>query len=237
MRLPIVNLDIICKSRPKTYVIRNSLLSAIEKVDASFGKFLHHSPTIRPYALKRPIYNKELLTVKISFLNNEITKKFVECLLSAGNLDLQGETATVSQISIEVYDVKPLEVKDSFKVAFKTPTFFKIAGRDFPLRFPLPNHFFLNLTRIWNSFLEPKMDENDIYEFVSKNIFVSSFKVNTSEWDIGKERKVAGCVGWVKYVIFGEEHKKEIEYLLSLAQHSNVGNNRTTGCGVVKVFA
>jgi len=224
------------------YVFRGVVMNFLGTVDDRFVAELHQPNKIRPYAIAiqrmPPFLNFHLVCLK-----EEISKAIIQRLMSAENIPLSvnGWEFLIVRINIENIPMTnfmrdPQKVV-KFQIRFVTPTYFNIRDRNFDIRFPEPNFLFSNLAKIWNQYTssECQVDANEFYNWVSKQVFVSSYAIRTRSVNIGKPQPKVGCVGWANYLINDPEspYAHWIDILLKFAAYVNVGGNRTAGCGVI----
>ena len=215
----------------------------LSKIDRKFVDDLHKPNEIRPYAIsikrEEPFLNFHLVSIK-----EEISNALLKLLLSSEDIPLQigGWEFLLGRIKFENIPMmsfmrSPKRVV-KFRVRFLTPTYFNIRDRKFDIRLPESIFLFPNIAKIWNQFAPHgcQLNENELYQWVSANVFPSSFELRTRRLNIGKKTTKSGCVGWANYLVI--DHKNDysnwLDILMRFAEFVNVGGNRTAACGVIK---
>jgi CRISPR-associated endoribonuclease Cas6 len=129
---------------------------------------------------------------------------------------------------------------DSFRLSFRSPTYFASLGSGYHWMFPDAVKVFLNLMRCWDLFSDGRRFGKEEYlaykEWVGKNVGVGEYELWT-RLAVMRGKKATGFVGWATY----EMKDKESEWnrvtcmLAKFAEYANVGGNRTGGFGVVRL--
>jgi len=122
-----------------------------------------------------------------------------------------------------------------FKIKFLTPTYFQKRNSNTTIRFPSPVSLFTNLTHLWNS-LTPNdyhIDFNDFYDWIDMNLFLTSYNLRTRTFDIGKDSRPVGFVGWATFINKDPENEfaNWLDTLRRFGEYTNLGGNRTSGYG------
>jgi len=225
------------------YVFRAALMNILSRIDSKFVNQLHESNKIRPYAISIKRKEDHLLFI-LKILKEQLSKTILNYIISTSNFELKIYNLDFILLKTDFESVKFENlIKNAkkigkFRLNFLTPTYFNISGRDFVMRFPEPTFIFENLARVWNDFapLGCKIDSSGFYDWIKKNIFVSSFDLRTKPYNIGKKDPVVGCIGWANYIIKNpnQSYSPWIDVLLKFAEYSNIGGNRTAACGIIR---
>ena len=225
------------------YVFRGVVMEFLGAIDERFVAELHRPNEIRPYAIAihrtPPFLNFQLVSLK-----EAISNAIIQRLLTAENIPISvnGWEFLIVRINIENIPMTNF-MRDpqrlvKFQIRFLTPTYFNIRDRGFDIRLPESNFLFPNIAKIWNQHASPEcqIDANEFYNWVSKQVFPSSYALQTKPVNIGKAQPKVGCVGWANYLVNDPEspYAHWIDILLKFAEYVNVGGNRTAGCGVIK---
>ncbi|MHA1887263.1 MAG: CRISPR system precrRNA processing endoribonuclease RAMP protein Cas6 [Promethearchaeota archaeon] len=183
----------------------------------------------------------EKITYIISSLNDNISRTLLDFILQQKESTIQYamQKAVITQVEIKQKSLKDLvqsaTIIPSLSVKFLSPTAFSIRGRNSTMRFPLPEYFFPNLAKLWDSvFAGTEMAvPTEFFEWVSKNVSVSSYQMKTHAWSMGKNVKFAGAMGWIKYLNEDVENPmgKWLDILTRFGEDMNTGNGRTAGFG------
>lgn len=237
------------------HLVRGGLLGFFSRVDPDLAGALHAPDQLRPYSVS-PIFplgekriHGDLLHVKtgdefqfrLGFLVDDIGKRLLERLF-----DLKVKLGEVEFSLVEVnlrkknYDefVKDVNVSDRFRVFFRTPTQLSVRGVDFPFLFPDPRYVYPSIARLWNAFAPEyvRVDVDELYRWVSDNVYVRNYSLRTVNVTMGKERRVAGFTGYADFYMKSTDgYASWVTILSEYATYSNVGVKRTGGMGVVDV--
>ena len=186
----------------------------------------------------------EKITYIISSLNDNISRTLLDFILKQQDSTVQYamQKAIITQVEIKQKSLKDLvetaKELPNFSIRFLSPTAFSIRGRKSTMRFPLPEYLFPNLAKLWDSvFAGSELAvPPDFFEWVSQNVSVSSYKMKTHAWSMGKEIKFAGAMGWIKYINEDVENPmgKWLDILTRFGEDMNTGNGRTAGFGHFK---
>jgi len=240
-------------------IIRGAILQLITKHDQTLSDKLHESNKIRPYSvspvngyksrLKRTrrgeiIVDKgSMFKFRMGLLTNDLAERMVKITLQKEvmNLKLGDGEFSVSSIEIKKKSAKELltdqiENPTSLTLSFITPTYFTMAKQEFPMRFPDPRYLFMNLTSLWNTFIEEKIkvDREEFFQWLEDHISINAYQLSTYTVFIAKGTLKIGFKGWVKYRLSGDEkYQQWIHALAQFAEFSNIGANRTAGLGCV----
>jgi len=232
---------------------------------------LHEYEEIRPYSINCRIARKiPKIDFTIVSYDDTLSDALVQDIISSEKVKLHigQKDYFISKINFErlnfrefLRDAGPIKV---FSINFVKPVYFNTSMGDYPVRFPIPNLLFGNLTNIWNDILEGEFEiERDSFiNWVNAHVFVSGFKVRSVRTDIGKSRPMVGCLGnltyrvsklnrnYYKHVLDDLNRKYDYEYvnkdymgncrwleiLCKLGEYTNVGGNRTAGMGVMRYY-
>ncbi|MHA1380733.1 MAG: CRISPR system precrRNA processing endoribonuclease RAMP protein Cas6 [Candidatus Helarchaeota archaeon] len=224
------------------YMFRGVFMDMLSRVDPKFITELHEPNKMRPYAISIKRMNDSLLFI-VNILKENISKAILDFIISTSNFELKVKNTEYILVKVDFETIKlenfikNAKIPIKFQLKFLTPAYFNIIGRDFVLRFPEPTFLFENLARTWNAFAPAgcQVDFTELYEWISKQVFVSSYDLRTKPYNIGKKNPVVGCVGWVNYIIKNPEkgYSSWLDILLKFAEYANIGGNRTAACGVV----
>lgn len=237
------------------HLVRGGLLSFFSRVDPELASELHTPNQLRPYSVSPAfpvgegrvhgglfhVRAGDKFQFRLGFLVDAIGEKLLEHLF-----DFQVKLGEVefSLVEIELrkksYDefVRNVSVSDRFRVLFRTPTQLSVMGVDFPLLFPDPRYVYPSLARLWNTFAPEyaRVDVDELYRWVSDNVYVRNYNLRTVDVTMGKERKVAGFAGYADFYMRSTDgYAPWVTILSEYATFSNVGVKRTGGMGVVDV--
>jgi len=263
------------------YSARGLFYNIVKKFDEEYASILHDSRTLAPFSVS-PVYavkgdslipcfekaEKGVVMISFTLLENrlnEIFMKFVqeglgERGLTIGKTSMQINTISLQQLEYEKLYKNSVEIK-SFKVNFRTPTYFRQTPRDLlkrygkesnkkftasPYRFlPLPDPvlFFKSIARIWRKFSNYNIDLQEFIEWLEAGgIAISGYPKGirthivyehptTKKWNIGFTGTVHFSIAKDTY---SPEKAKIADTLLKFAEYTNVGGGRTAGLGTIK---
>jgi len=237
------------------HLVRGGLLDFFNRVDPELASELHTPNQPRPYSVspalpvgKGRIYGDlfhvrkgDVFEFHLGFLIDEIGEKVLEHLSDFKiKLGEVGFTPVELKFKRKEYEefIKSAEIHDRFRMVFKTPTQLSVRSMNYPLLFPDPRYIYPSIARLWNTFAPEyvRVDVDELHGWVSGNVYVRNYRLNTVDVTMGKERKVVGFTG---YADFYEErtdgYAPWITILSEYATFSNVGAKRTGGMGVVEI--
>jgi CRISPR-associated endoribonuclease Cas6 len=141
----------------------------------------------------------------------------------------------ISRVTFQelIEDAKPVI---RFGFSFVTPCQFKIRNVNFPIIFPEPRLLFPRLAKLWNKHApESKVDKDELYSFVSDNVYVRDYDLITREVRLGKGISFVGCTGQCGYAVKTPEDSYSLwlDILGHFGEYTNIGDKRTAGLGVV----
>lgn len=237
------------------HLVRGGLLSFFAKVDPELADALHAPNQLRPYSVS-PAFpvgkgraQGDLFYVRagdefwfrLGFLLDEVGEKLLEHLfdfkVKLGEVDFSLVEVELKRKSYEEL-VRRASVSDRFRLFFRTPTQLSVRGVEFPFLFPDPRYVYPSVARLWNSFAPDyvKVDVDELYKWVSGNVYVRNYALRTVSVSMGKERKVAGFVGYADFYLKSTDgYAPWVTVLSEYAVYSNIGVKRTGGMGVVDV--
>jgi CRISPR-associated endoribonuclease Cas6 len=231
------------RRRVPAYIFRAVLMGMLGKIDSKYIEELHKPNQIRPYAISIKNDAQEI-RFELIILTEEFSKAIMDYILTLNEfaVNINQNEYILLKIDLETIKmetfIKQGQKISKFNLRFLTPTYFNIVGRDFDMRLPEPTFLFENIAHIWNQFAPggSGIDFSGLYEWISKNVFISSYQLKTRAFPIGKETPVIGCTGWATYLVKDPENGYAIwlDALLRFAEYSNLGGNRTAACGVIR---
>lgn len=235
------------------HLVRGGLLNFFSKVNPELAEALHASNQLRPYSVSPalPVHERRLrgdlfhvktgdqFQFRLGFLMDDVGEKLLEHIF-----DFQVKLGEVEFSLVEVelrkkdYNdlVKSVNVHDRFRVFFRTPTQLSVRGVDFPYLFPDPRYIYPSLARMWNMFAPDhvKVDVDELYKWISDNVYVRNYRLRTVDVTMGKGRKVAGFTGYADFYMKNTDgYAPWVMILSEYATFSNIGVKRTGGMGVV----
>ena len=221
------------------------LLSVISDYDKSLAEKIHSGKNwpMSPYSVK-PLFYKDKIAkkiipkreyiAKISILDDALKEPFILSLAEKlGERVRLGRCEFVlSNIYGSLWNPEKIEAY-SLSIRFRSPTFFKVIGKNKNVLFPISRGLLGTPMRLWNYFIEKKFTKEDLNE-LSGLLFIREYNIRTAKpIRLSRNRKVIGFVGEAKFEVLGEA--KTISELLSLGEFSNVGGSRTLGFGCIEV--
>ncbi|MEM1658890.1 MAG: CRISPR-associated endoribonuclease Cas6 [Candidatus Jordarchaeales archaeon] len=237
------------------HLVRGGLLGFFAKVDPGLANALHAPNQLRPYSVS-PAFpvgkgrvHGDLFHVRVGdefrfrlgFLVDEVGEKLLERLfdfkVKLGEVDFSLVEVGVKRKSYEEL-IEGVSVSDRFRVFFRTPTQLSVHGVEFPFLFPDPRYIYPSVARLWNAFAPDyvKVDVDELYKWVSDNVYVRNYSLRTVTVSMGKERRVAGFVGHADFYLKKTDgYAPWVAVLSEYATYSNIGVKRTGGMGVVDV--
>lgn len=233
---------------------------------------LHSYGKIRPYAINCHIHRKDpLVEFTINSFDDSLSTVLHDTIYSVRDdtLDVAGKKYQLQRLHMEKIHLDNL-IKASapinhFHVRFITPIHFRTPSGNYPIRFPMPSHFFSNILKIWNT-ISPEtttIDTYDLIRWADVHCYPSGYKMKSGKYFISSNQTVAGGLGFVSYRIqkpnyhfyddyneFTTESKDKsldidshyrnscqwIDLLCRVAEYTNLGGNRTAGMGVIKYY-
>lgn len=233
-------------------IARASLLRYLSDLDEELVETLHKANHIRPYSIKQLALHKnsaseirkdllintnDILFFEIGVLDKKILEETVNLFVKNSSKLLKFCESDFAIVSVEYsqHNPPPKNHSKKVKIYFRSPTYFTVKAKPEPMLFPDPKYFFMNLTKIWNT-MNPEIviPEEQIYEWIDKNVVINDYATYTRRVHISKSRPINGFMGWVVYRF---KEKKEyfpwMNVLLEYAKISNVGGNRTGGMGEI----
>jgi len=221
------------------------LLSALSDYNKSLAEKIHSGKywPMSPYSVKPLFYRNKIAkkiipkreyTVKISILDDSLKEPFILSLAEKlGEKVKLGKCEFIlSNIHGSLWNPKRVRAY-SLSVRFRSPTFFKVIGRDKNILFPISRGLLGTPMRLWNYFIENRFTKDDL-DRLSNLLFLLEYDVRTVKpIRLSRNRKVIGFIGEAKFEVLGEA--ETISELLSLGEFSNVGGSRTLGFGCIEV--
>jgi len=229
------------KKRP--YIFRGVFMNLLSKIDSSLVDSLHVPNKIRPYSIKL-LYSENGIEFILNIFNQDLSEQILLHILEMKEqeLNIGGTDFIIKNIKLETKKISNF-IKNSyriikFEIQFKTPTYFQKKGSEMTIRFPSPLSIFTNLAHLWNQFAtgDSHLDFTDFYDWVDKNIYLTSYKLKTQTIDIGKKSRPVGFIGWAKFVNLDPNNgfSNWIDALCRFGALTNLGGNRTAGCGMIE---
>jgi hypothetical protein len=258
-------------NHPYGYIFRAVIMKWLSEIKPEIVHELHSYEKIRPYSIR-------------SFINNNVPKidffltSYFDTLNNAILNDLLTREKEKFKIGQKYYYISKVEFEKiylhqiiekskpvlNFNLNFITPTYFNTNRGDYPLRFPIPEISFRNLTNIWNDVSKKtsEIDRDQFIDWINAHVYISAYKMRTARAEIGKSRTMIGGIGNVSYQVkkmnkvyynhYLEEIQqinnfefiknnyfnncKWLEILCRFGEYTNVGANRTAGLGVIKYY-
>ena len=256
---------------PYGYIFRGVIMKWLSEIKPELIHILHEYEQIRPYSINCIIHNKipKIDFILVSYEEN-LSNTLLQDLISTERVKLKigQKDYYISQIKFErinlsqlIEQAKPIK---SFNINFPTSVYFNTSMGDYPVRFPIPNLLFGNLTNIWNDMNKDNsgMDKDNFINWINAHMYISGYNMKSVRREIGKPRPVVGGLGNVTYNIkkinknyykhYLERIEREYDYefvnqdysgnckwieiLCKLGEYTNVGGNRTAGMGVMKYY-
>jgi len=228
---------------PYPYIFRGIFMDWLNKIEPRFVHELHEYGKIRPYSIDR-IINVSGIKFILTIFHKGISESVLEAVLKGEKevFNIGDKTFILAQLNFErislkiiINNARPIQ---KFDIRFLTPVYFNTSKGDYPVRFPLPVLLFGNLANIWNYIAsnEGKIDRNSFLVWIERNVYCSSYKMETKGSEIGKSKLVAGGLGKVSYSVkeCDSNFCRWLEILCRLGEYTNAGGNRTAGMGVMK---
>ena len=256
---------------PYGYVFRGVIMKWLSETKPKLVHLLHEYEQIRPYSINCIIRNK---VPKIDFIlvsyNDNLSQALTQDLLTSDKVKLKigQKDYFISKISFEKINLKHLCEQSKpvrgFNINFVTPVYFNTSLGNYPIRFPIPEALFGNLSNIWNEVSEnvAEIDRDNFLDWVNAHIYITGYKMRSARREIGKPRPVVGGLGnatyrankinrnYYKHKL--EELEREYDYgfvnedytencrwleiLSKFGEYTNVGGNRTAGMGVMRYY-
>ena len=202
-----------------------------------------------------------LFRFEIRSLDDELSVVIRDCLESCVCRGLvRWSVGCVKLLSYDMRVVSPRSLLSgvesyvgcrSFSVVFFTPTCFRVKPFGVKVRrtryliLPDPISLLSGLYRVWNAYFSPKIGEDYIKWLHYYSVVVAgvdnlrSLRVYEYEGDRRKKYDV-GFVGSVRYSFVEDTYDKMMAFytylLLKFGEYSNVGRNRSSGFGVIKLI-
>ena len=191
---------------------------------------------------------------KITVMKDEISEILRDAIISKDSINFVNRKAIITEISVREFDFRSfLENAKSvrkFSIKFRTPCYFRLLSSKEGRRrgqyraYPLPDPAFLlrSVLRLWNSFSDVKIEEKFVEWVDDGGVSISGFPKGiktvrvyehptTNKWNVG-------FIGRVHYSLPDDSYNPKfsliVDALMSFAEISNVGGNRTAGFGVVE---
>lgn len=239
------------------HLFRAAFLNLIKSQDEELSKKLHEVSSVRSYSigalsskdqLRRrrsgAIVVKEGTTfsMPINFFDSETVNTLMNIFFSDKMLRIKLSGISFMFVNMKISRVTFQELVENakhvirFGFSFVTPCQFKLRNVDFPIVFPEPRLLFSKLANLWNKHSpEAKVDEDDLYSFVSDKVYARDYDLVTREIGLGKKIPFVGCTGQCGYAVKEPENPYALwlDILGEFGQYSNVGAKRTAGLGVV----
>ncbi|MHA1251355.1 MAG: CRISPR system precrRNA processing endoribonuclease RAMP protein Cas6 [Candidatus Helarchaeota archaeon] len=229
--------------RVRAYIFRGVFMKMLADIDNTLIEYLHRPNEIRPYSIKLKYYRNEI-QFTVNIFHENLSNELLKFILSKKNQELNvgGSNYLIKNVNVELIDFSSfLKSSNSivkFKLKFLTPTYFQKKNSSITVRFPYPVSLFTNLTHLWNE-LTPNdchIDFKDFYDWIDKNLFLTSYNLRTRTIDIGKESRPVGFVGWATFINTDPENgfSNWLDTLCKFGEYTNLGGNRTSGCGSIE---
>jgi CRISPR/Cas system endoribonuclease Cas6 (RAMP superfamily) len=163
----------------------------------------------RPFNERNNPRGPDGLRFFVNLLDPTVSRDFLSLLLEHNEQQVQfgPQIGVITSVKIEQINLVNLyntaRPVHELTVQFISPTNFNVMGKDYEMRFPLPTYVFGNLYKQWNLRFRgtPYEIPADFYDWVDQNVSVTSYDLDTKAWEMGKEKKFVGCVGWANYVV------------------------------------
>jgi CRISPR-associated endoribonuclease Cas6 len=228
--------------RVRPYLFRGIFMDMLKKIDHTLVNNMHFPNQIRPYSINIWYHGEEIDFI-LNIFNQNISSEVIEYIfgMKEQKLNVGGTDFLIRNINIDKINITTL-LKDSypvikFRLRFITPTYFQKKGTDITIRFPSPTSLFTNLTHLWNEFSseDARINFTDFLEWVDTNLFLTSYQLRTNTIDIGKTARSVGFRGWAVYINQDPSNgfSNWLDTLCKFGELSNLGGNRTAGCGVL----
>ncbi|MFX0095302.1 MAG: CRISPR system precrRNA processing endoribonuclease RAMP protein Cas6 [Candidatus Hodarchaeota archaeon] len=246
--------------------IRAAFLKVLQLYNPELSEYLHRGNEIREYAIG-PVFNGRRkfhgqygrkrdnkitvspstpLKVPITLVGEELATSFVQGVLNLESaiLTLFKNKMMISEIKFEAQPVLDfvkgdnLPTPSKINLHFLSPTQFSSRGSKYPILFPIVTFLFGNAVTLWNSLIpDLKMDRDNLYQFVSANIYVRAHRLYTREVALLKKYTFTGFEGWTQLIVVNpsDEFASYILPLLKLCELLNIGKERSIGLGCLKV--
>ncbi len=235
--------------------IRAFFLKVISSIDEDLAEDLHSPKGFSPYAVdplailsgSKYIYhlnsflkNGDGIRFGFSLLGDKLESlwfKIVENLMDINSVNIGDLEISINETAVKNFDLD-LNPTLSYIVSFKTPTFFRKMGNPYRNLLPEPRALFMSLARIYNELHEDKLNLEELYEKLEKEIGITHHKLSTIKpIEIGKGRRAIGFIGKCIYETKSKDLGVLMGKLLKLGEFTNVGGSRTLGFGVIRVKA
>lgn len=245
------------------HLVRAAFLSMIQKKNPSLAHQLHEGARIRPYATT-PLRSKkdhpftrdkksgaifihegDLAKFTINTLTTDLGRELIDIVLkdqADTEFELSQTPFNIVRVSVESLDpstlLKPPKHVKKFRLDFRTPTYFSVAGTTTNYRFPDPIRIFGNLTTLWNELIAPelsdlKLPETNFMDWVYQSIVVTGYRLWTRTAKLSQPVPIIGFEGTVHFTVLSDKHFASWTHpLLMLGTFSNIGQGRTAGFGV-----
>ena len=189
--------------------------------------------------------NRPILRGIINCFDTGIADSILAFMFSTQNRTLRFGQEDLVITQVELKQISLLDLVEHAKntshhqVQFLTPTAFSRMGLEIQLRIPLPTSIFGTLSKQWDNLFAGTTltTPKGFFEWINTAISISSYNIQTQAWPMGKNIKLTGATGWVKYAIhptktpMTNKYEKWVDILLHFGEYANVGERRTAGFG------
>lgn len=245
------------------HLVRATFLALVQKNTPDLAHCLHKETQSRPYSItplrsrngqsfihdkhNGAIYIREGEPAKfaINTLSIALGRELIGILLKdlAGTeIEMSKTPFRIARVSVEALDpitlLKPPQRVKKFRLDFRTPTYFSIAGTNLYCRFPDPVRIFGNLAPLWNEFIAPEigdvqLDEGAFIKWASKSLAVTGYNLRTRTEKTSQPALIIGFQGTTNFSVLSDgPFASWVHPLLMLSTFSNVGQGRTAGFGI-----
>ena len=258
-------------NHPYGYIFRGVLMKWLQEKKPELIHYLHEYDQVRPYSINCFIHkNKPKVDFILVSYYQSLSDFLIDDLLKDGKVKLKigKKDYIVARIKYEkvnlqafVKEAKPVR---GFNINFVTPVYFNTSLGNYPVRFPIPEALFGNLSNIWNEVSEnvAEIDRDNFLDWINAHVYITGYKMRSARREIGKPRPVVGGLGnatyrankinrnYYKHKL--EELEREYDYgfvnedytekcrwleiLSKFGEYTNVGGNRTAGMGVMRYY-
>jgi CRISPR-associated endoribonuclease Cas6 len=210
------------------YVAYSAVLKIIDSEDL-------HGELINPITVS-PVFKN---CIKVTFARPELYEKFISKIMLNRFLDINGKKVDIiniytnqAQHKLAGFDtVESLSEKkfpNGYFIRFWSPTAF-MAGDKYNILFSAKS-FLSSLSRKSANFLGVEIGINqDLLE----SILIEEFNLYSEKYQIKNRVTLRGFKGFVKLKCANEEHKKELDFLVSTSKYFGCGIKTSMGMGQV----
>jgi len=195
---------------PFGHVFQGVIFGWLHEISPELFHELHAYGKVRPYAINCHIHRSEpLVEFSIVSFNSYLSAVLLKIVHSVEGKEFDVaekkymiEKCKVEKISYEtIFNcMAPIY---HFYIDFITPVHFQTSRGAYPIRFPLPEVIFGNLSTIWNNLTEisVKIDRKNFLKWINAHCYASGYRMKSSEYYISSTQKVAGGIGFVSYQV------------------------------------